>query len=230
MVLLNSFKQCTRNAIVAYERGKIGETSIAIGSMITPILEASSCRLPHFSHYSTYIDISYLNKTWFLKGTHEGKHIYRFQHPSYGACKILLPNKELTDFAERDNIVFLPTADELHMDGGDATVGHQGEPSNQLEGYHFTPFNAEGTNPAIQKAHEHIRLLQEWCKQQEKTIKKLVRTVKTLKAKLSCTSRASDDTVSVSNRRKRRAVRSPTPDSTSHETEDESFSSHSTSQ
>lgn len=40
MVMLNSFKQCMRNAIVAYEQGRIDEVSLEIGSMITPILEA----------------------------------------------------------------------------------------------------------------------------------------------------------------------------------------------
>ncbi|CAA7039118.1 unnamed protein product [Microthlaspi erraticum] len=80
--------------------------------------------------------------------------------------------------------------------------------------YSFIPFNTEGETPATAKAHEHINLLQRWCKRQEKTIKKLVKTVKDLKDKLSCTpsTRArSEETVVMRNTRKRRAEISPTP-------------------
>ncbi|CAA7019508.1 unnamed protein product [Microthlaspi erraticum] len=56
-------------------------------------------------------------------GMHEGRHIYRFEHPSFGISKILLPNPDLTNTNSRDGILFLPSADQLFMDGGDATVG-----------------------------------------------------------------------------------------------------------
>ncbi|CAA7039119.1 unnamed protein product [Microthlaspi erraticum] len=62
---------------------------------------------------------------------HKGKHVYRFQHPTFSVSKVLLPNKELTSFDERSGIIFLPTADDLHMDGGDTTIE---EPETREEG------------------------------------------------------------------------------------------------
>ncbi|CAA7051486.1 unnamed protein product [Microthlaspi erraticum] len=126
------------------------------------------------------MDIAYLNKTWFLRGMHNGKHIYRFEHPTFGISKVLLPNTDLTSTNSRDGILFLPTADQLFMDGGDAMVDdeqgrEEGEPSSrktsELGEFDFIPYNASGSVSAIIKAHEHIGMLQKWCKKQDEVIK-----------------------------------------------------------
>ncbi|CAA7059701.1 unnamed protein product [Microthlaspi erraticum] len=90
-------------------------------------------KLPAPSHPPTFMDLAYLNKTWFLRGMHDGKHIYRFEHPTFGISKVLLPNVELTNTNTREGILFLPTADQLFMDGGDATVEEeQGREEGEL--------------------------------------------------------------------------------------------------
>ncbi|CAA7014842.1 unnamed protein product [Microthlaspi erraticum] len=197
IVMVNSFLHIMRNAELSYDQGKIKEAHLVIGSMITPILLASKVKLPAPSHPPLFMDVPYLNKTWFLRGTHEGKHIYRFEHPTYGISKVLLPNADLTDTKTREGILFLPNADQLFMDGGDTAVEREegrdrGETSerrpDELGELDFTPYNADGSVPAIVKAHEHINLLQKWCKKQDDVIKKLTDTVNVLKEKLSCKS------------------------------------------
>uniref|UniRef100_A0A1J3JBV2 Arabidopsis retrotransposon Orf1 C-terminal domain-containing protein n=1 Tax=Noccaea caerulescens TaxID=107243 RepID=A0A1J3JBV2_NOCCA len=214
-----------RNAELAYEQGKIKDSYLAIGSMITPILLATNVPLPAPTHPPQFMDIAYLNKTWFLRGMHNGKHVYRFEHPTFGVSKILLPNKELTSHNTRAGIIFLPTAHQLFMDGGDATVNEEqgndeGEPSESQASGHddfdFIPYNASGSAPAIVKAHEHIRLLHKGFKKQAELIKKLTETVNVLKAKLSCTSPKATETVEPvlrRSRRKRRTGGSPPPTS-----------------
>ncbi|CAA7021925.1 unnamed protein product [Microthlaspi erraticum] len=46
-----------------YEQGKIKESHLAIGSLITPILLATKVKLPAPSHPPKFIDIAHLNKT-----------------------------------------------------------------------------------------------------------------------------------------------------------------------
>ncbi|CAA7045515.1 unnamed protein product [Microthlaspi erraticum] len=197
VVMVNSFMHVMRNAELSYEQGKIKEAHLVIGSLITPILLATKVKLPAPSHPPTFMDLAYLNKTWFLRGMHDGKHVYRFEHPTFGISKVLLPNVELTNTNTREGILFLPTADQLFMDGGDATVeeeqgGEEGETSerrpSELGEFDFIPYNASGSVPAIIKAHEHIGMLQKWCKKQDEVIKKLTETVNVLKEKLSCKS------------------------------------------
>ncbi|CAA7027672.1 unnamed protein product [Microthlaspi erraticum] len=156
VVLVNSLLHVMRNAELLYEQGKIKESHLAIGSLITPILLATKVKLPAPSHPPKFIDIAHLNKTWFLRGMHDGKHIYRFEHPSFGISKILLPNTDLTNTNSRDGILFLPSADQLFIDGGDATIGEEqgrerGEPSSrqasELGEFDFVPYNASGSVP-----------------------------------------------------------------------------------
>uniref|UniRef100_A0A1J3IJ78 Arabidopsis retrotransposon Orf1 C-terminal domain-containing protein n=1 Tax=Noccaea caerulescens TaxID=107243 RepID=A0A1J3IJ78_NOCCA len=200
MVMLDSFQRCMKNAIVSYEHGKIKDSFIGLGSMVTPILLASGFPLPQPSHQPEWMDIAYLNKSWFLRGKSQEKHVYRFIHPSFGISKVLLPNSELTSFGERDNMVFLPNADALYMDGGDATLMEEEGPSEEhIQGdtrFHFDPYDASTCVTSVRTAHAHIKLLQEWCKWQDKTIKKFVSSVKKLKEKV----------------KRRSASRSPTSD------------------
>ncbi|CAA7018801.1 unnamed protein product [Microthlaspi erraticum] len=162
---------------------------------------------------------------------HDGKHIYRFEHPTFGVSKVFLPNTDLTNTNSRDGILFLPSADQLFMDGGDAMVDEeqgreQGEPSSrqasELGEFDFIPYNASGSVPAIIKAHEHIGMLQRWCKKQDEVIKKLTETVNFLKEKLSCTSPKATKAASPSktveptlrrSKRKRKTGASPPPTS-----------------
>ncbi|CAA7043456.1 unnamed protein product [Microthlaspi erraticum] len=58
----------------------------------------------------------------------------------------------------------------------------------KLGEFDFTPYSTDGCVPAIVKAHEHIGLLQKWCKKQDDVIKKLTETVNVLQEKLSCKS------------------------------------------
>ncbi|CAA7033494.1 unnamed protein product [Microthlaspi erraticum] len=164
VVMVNSFMHVMRNAELSYEQGKIKEAHLVIGSLITPILLATKVKLPAPSHPPTFMDLAYLNKTWFLRGMHDGKHVYRFEHPAFGISKVLLPNVELTNTNNREGILFLPTADQLFMDRGDTTVEEE---------------------QGREEAHEHIGMLQRWCKKQDEVIKKLTETVNVLKAKLS---------------------------------------------
>ncbi|CAA7021688.1 unnamed protein product [Microthlaspi erraticum] len=223
VVMINSFKQIMRNAELSYEQGKIKEAHLDIGSLITPILLATKVKLPQSSHPPTFMDIAYLNKTWFVRGMHNGKHIYCFEHLTFGISKVLLPNVELTSNKSREGILFLPTADQLFMDGGDATVNEEqgqeeGEPSerraSEFGKFDFTPYNASGSTPAITKAHELIGMLQRWCKKQDEMIKKLTETVNALKDKLSCTSPKATKTAEPAMRRskrKRKTGASPPP-------------------
>ncbi|CAA7025769.1 unnamed protein product [Microthlaspi erraticum] len=197
VVMVRSFMHVMRNAELSYEQGKIKEAHLVIGSLITSILLATKVKLPAPSHPPTFMDLAYLNMTWFLRGMHDGKHVYRFEHPTFGISKVLLPNVELTNTNTREGILFLPTADQLFMDGGDATVEEEqgreeGETlerrSSKLGEFDLIPYNASGSAPAIIKAHEHIGMLQKWCKKQDEVIKKLTETVNVLKEKLSCKS------------------------------------------
>uniref|UniRef100_A0A1J3ITE8 Arabidopsis retrotransposon Orf1 C-terminal domain-containing protein n=1 Tax=Noccaea caerulescens TaxID=107243 RepID=A0A1J3ITE8_NOCCA len=187
MVLLDSFRQCMKNAIVSYEQGRIRSSYIGLGSLVTPILLASGFPLPEPSDQPEWMDIACLNKSWFFRGKAQEKHIYRFIHQDFGASKVLLPNTYQTSFEVRDNIIFMVEADELYMDGGDATIMEEGGPSEEHplgdRRFQFDPFDASTCGLSVKKAHAHIRLLQEWCKWQDKTIKKLVKSVRKLKEK-----------------------------------------------
>ncbi|CAA7056272.1 unnamed protein product [Microthlaspi erraticum] len=213
VVMINSFKQIMRNAELSYEQGKINEAHLDIGILITPILLATKVKLPQSSHPPTFMYIAYLNKTWFLRVMHNGKHIYCFEHLTFGISKVLLPNVELTSNKSRGGILFLPTADQLFIDRGDATVNEEqgqeeGEPSerraSEFGKFDFTPYNASGSTPAITKAHVHIGMLQRWCKKQDEMIKKLTETVNALKDKLSCTSPKATKTAEPALRRSKR--------------------------
>ncbi|CAA7036421.1 unnamed protein product [Microthlaspi erraticum] len=53
---------------------------------------------------------------------------------------------------------------------------------------------------AIIKAHEHIGMLQRWCKKQDEVIKKLTETVNVLKEKLSCITKSNKGRITKQNR------------------------------
>ncbi|CAA7052565.1 unnamed protein product [Microthlaspi erraticum] len=108
--------------------------------------------------------------------------------------KILLPNTDLTNTNSRDGILFLPSADQLFMDGGDATSekskGANEESLPQGKRVSLVSSTSSRTTrveaSAIIKAHEHIGMLQRWCKKQDEVIKKLTETVNSQGEALLC--------------------------------------------
>ncbi|KAG7559456.1 Ribonuclease H-like superfamily [Arabidopsis thaliana x Arabidopsis arenosa] len=177
-----------------------------IGGVVTPILIA--CEVPYTSEGTDprAMDFEHLRHCEFLEyGIVGDMHRYRFEHPSNKRANILLPCIAATRIIEGENIDFKPAIDHLYieiaqsmeeddpaeevveeeLDEMDEDREEEYDTSMYHFGEHVAPFKQ---SKSLTEAHKQTSLLQKWNKKQDKIISKCLKTIKSLKAMISCSS------------------------------------------
>lgn len=166
--------------------------------VVTPILMACGVPLQSVAIGPRWIDIPHLRHALTLDHWLQNEmHVYNFDHPEVGAAKILLPCIAFTRILEGSNTEFSQPIQALYDAGGGAqhmeVSKEEDEPMEEVEydarRYHFEehPSPTRESN-SLPEAHKRIGMLQTWNKAHEKVMKSCLKTIKSLKEMLNCSS------------------------------------------
>lgn len=175
-----------------------------IGGVVTPILIACEVPLLTDGIEPRLMDIDHLRHIEFVEHNMVGDmHRFRFEHPLDTKANILIPCIAAIRLTEGENIDFEPAIEELYIepaqpmevsDSAEEVAEEEMEEDREEEEYDTRMYHfGEHVAPARQsksltEAHKHASLLQKWNKKQDKHLSKCWKTIKSLKAMISCSS------------------------------------------
>uniref|UniRef100_A0A1J3K422 Arabidopsis retrotransposon Orf1 C-terminal domain-containing protein n=1 Tax=Noccaea caerulescens TaxID=107243 RepID=A0A1J3K422_NOCCA len=200
--LLRSFLGIRDYALMLEKVGKAGSGQISCGGLITPILIHCGIELGKPTAGPVLMDVKYLRKTTYIRGQPVGgRHNYQFAYRAFewNLAGVLLPNRELTDITERENVDFEPPFVSLYdhtigaqqpaewevppqADGAEEAVGNTSDDdlptAYEPHRFFFDDHEINGRKSAANTALASINTLKSWNAFQDKTIKSLLKTVK----------------------------------------------------
>ncbi|CAL9225176.1 unnamed protein product, partial [Arabidopsis halleri] len=177
---------------------KMDEMSLLIGG-IKPMLQTCRNGVKIHGRYEA------ISNTYFLAKQllYYKSYAYSY-HVSLNMQKnVILPNRDITTLMTRDNVIFLPNDDVLYnakshppldpicglKTNKQVDVGYSRDalPAPRVIGrerYNFQPYDGPIQNKALRHAHNSINLLQRFVKWKGRSMKKLLRKVKSLEGEL----------------------------------------------
>ncbi|CAE6013222.1 unnamed protein product [Arabidopsis arenosa] len=170
---------------------------LSIGGIINPILIFCGVKLGASKEELTQIDAPYLSKIDYLMdrlGHHMSLNVQK---------NVVLPNRDITTLMKRDNVIFLPNDDVLYnakshplldpicglKTNKQVDVGYSRDalPAPRVIGcerYNFQLYDGPIQNKALRHAQNSINLLQRFVKWQRRSMRKLLRKVKSLEGEV----------------------------------------------